>query len=135
MSGPEEVIVRSVLVIDDDPFIRDLAAVALRRSGFVVNVAKDGREGLRMLEAQSVDLVVTDIFMPEADGLEVLRAIRRNRPEVGILAISGGSELLGDGYLEASQRLGADRIMRKPFNVSELVDAVRDMIAASAPPG
>jgi DNA-binding response OmpR family regulator len=81
----------SILIIDDTDVIRDLLQTSLERAGYAVRVAKDGHEGLREFRKASADLVITDIYMPDCDGIEVIRGLRRLSPEVKILAISGGT--------------------------------------------
>lgn len=86
-------------------------------------LSSNGREGLRLLQTEAADLVITDILMPEKDGLEVTGALRRLLPNVRIIAITGGSPDFD--YLDVAQQLGAHRTLRKPLIVNELLDAIR----------
>jgi DNA-binding response OmpR family regulator len=110
-----------VLVIEDNSQLRDLVRVALEGAGHEVVTATHGAEGLARLNGQAVDTVVTDLFMPEMDGIEVIAALRRRFPGVRIVAMSGRP---GVDYLAVAKELGAARILRKPFAMDELVNAV-----------
>jgi DNA-binding NtrC family response regulator len=97
-------------------------------SDFVVATARDGREAIRMLEAGDYRVVVTDIVMPEQDGLGLIMEIRRTRPEVRIIAMSGVGSQPGTGYLEMARRLGARKLLEKPIRFEVLVAAIRDAL-------
>jgi len=122
----------SILVIDDDQVAREYIGLCLQRAGYSVACAADGRQALDALDNGSIDLVITDIFMPECDGIEVIRALRNRHPGVRSLAISGGSGVLNTCYLPAAQRLGADRILAKPFSPDRLLSVVEGLLAADA---
>ena len=110
-----------VLVIEDNGDLRDLVRLALESAGHQVLTAKQGLEGLACLNGHPVDLVVTDLFMPEMDGIEVIAALRRQFPGVKIVAMSGRP---GVDYLAVAKELGAARILRKPFVMDDLLQAV-----------
>ena len=95
----------SILVIDDDPSIRTVFQRYLERLGYVVRVAANGREGIQLMEAEPPDLVITDIMMPEADGLEVIMAIRSKHLKVPVIAISGGHALGTHGFPSPGQKV------------------------------
>lgn len=116
----------SALVLDDDDVYRMLLRGYLERMRYRVLEAPNGRQGLEIFGARSVKLVVVDMFMPVMDGLEVIQAIRRQRPETRVLAISGG--LRGQfEVLNAARLLGASAILRKPFDRTMLAQALRSM--------
>ncbi len=117
---------RSVLVIDDDDLVRGMIVMALRRAGYDVTEARDGEQGIRVCEQSSPEIVVTDIFMPHQDGIDVLRRVKSAAgPKPKVLAISGGSpRMRGVDYLEVARRLGADGIVHKPFTPDALVAAI-----------
>jgi DNA-binding response OmpR family regulator len=122
-----------VLVIDDDELVLATLVDALRTAGFETATAKNGRIGVDLLEATSIDAVVTDILMPEQEGLETIREIRRRYPRLGILAISGGGATgIDTQLLKFARELGADRTLPKPFSASELVAAVRALLSGRA---
>lgn len=110
-----------VLVIEDNADLRDVVRLALEGAGHDVLTATQGVEGLACLNGHPVDLVVTDLFMPEMDGIELITALRRQFPGVRIVAMSGRP---GVDYLSVAKELGAARILRKPFVMDELLSAV-----------
>lgn len=110
-----------VLVIEDNADLRNLVRLALEGAGHEVLTATQGQEGLAYLNGHPVDAVVTDLFMPEMDGIEVIAALGRQFPGVKIVAMSGRA---GVDYLAVAKELGAARILRKPFIMDELLSAV-----------
>lgn len=122
-----------VLVIDDDALFIKLMVHAISQRGYDVDFALDGAEGSRKFDATRYDAVVCDIVMPEQEGVETITHMRRARPDVGIVAISGGlSRLAGKApdILDMAAKLGADKTLTKPFQLSELVSAVDAAVAA-----
>lgn len=114
-----------VLLVDDDPHIRAVLQAALVEHGHEVVQARDGREGLRLLRRAPCDVVLTDILMPEMDGLELLRGVLREFPAVRVVAMSGGSSRLpGSDSLRMAGMLGAHALLHKPFTVSEAIEAI-----------
>lgn len=112
---------KTVLVIDDDVELLRQMTAALMSAGFVVLPAADGAAGLRRIASSAVDLVITDILMPTQEGIETIMALRRDRPEVRILAVSGGLRLGPGEFLTLARMLGADETLAKPFRLGELV--------------
>jgi CheY-like chemotaxis protein len=113
----------AVLVIDDERPVRTLIRHILGQEGFTVLEAENGKEALRAFASAMPGLVITDIFMPEADGIETIRQIRESNPDVKVLAISGGGRYRID-LLDGIELLGADGALTKPFNRRELIEAV-----------
>ncbi len=110
-----------VLLIDDDSFARQTLHAALDRMGFDVCSAEDGETALKLFEHQPAEVVITDMVMPGVDGLDVIGRLRREHPEVTIIAISGGGHLIkADDCLDSARKLGADRVLRKPFSLYDL---------------
>ncbi|MDY0871482.1 response regulator transcription factor [Dongia rigui] len=112
------------LVIEDDSIVRALVAEILRTAGYRVYEAEDGADGIVQARVLFPALVVTDIFMPVQDGIEVLRHLKREMPQTRVVAISGGSPrvpLLD--MLAVATKLGADAIVAKPFTPVELLTA------------
>ena len=117
---------RRVLVIDDDPDVRNTMRWILEAAGFVVTLAGNGREGLSLQRRQPADIVVTDIFMPEQDGMETIWQLREEFPDVSIVVVSGGAAE-GSNYSFVARELGVRNTLRKPFDPEELIDAVRQL--------
>ena len=111
---------RKILVIDDDLQTRLTLRVVLERSGYEIVEASDGDEGLCLFRKERVNLVITDIFMPERDGLAVIEEIRRDHPKTKIISITGSR---GDDCARAKE-LGAVRTFVKPYEMQEILDVV-----------
>ncbi len=118
----------SIIVIDDDPQINSLLKDVLEFEGYHVITAQRADEGLHHLEGATVDLVITDVLMPEKEGLETIRELRDRYPQTKILAISGGLTKSGVDVLEIAKRLGANHVLRKPFDVQDLLNGVRRLL-------
>jgi CheY-like chemotaxis protein len=121
-----------VLVIDDNADLRELIGDALVHAGYEVTLAADGSKGADALRAQETDLAITDIFMPEKDGIETIGLLKKEFPSTPIVAISGGAKYATPGsgvdYLSTARRFGADRVLRKPFDIDELLQLVEEVI-------
>ena len=121
-----------ILVIDDEQGIRETVRVALERMGHEVIAHEDGRSGLAALRKGSFDLVITDLLMPETDGLEVLRAVMRERHGLKVLVMSGGGNRIAAGQgLQMAGALGAHAILHKPFKPSDLRAEVARLLGAT----
>jgi len=118
-----------ILIIDDDEQIRILLRQVMEWAGHEVIEAADGREGMHQQRMQEADLVITDLIMPEQEGLETITLLKKEYPLVKIIAISGGGRIGPDAYLPAAQELGADRVFSKPFDVRELATTVKELLA------
>jgi len=117
-----------ILVIDDDRSILELLRSLLTLEGHEVESAADGREGLRRFREEPADLVVTDLMMPEVEGIEMIRTLRAIDAEVPILAMSGDAGVDRSGLLRAARHLGASRTLPKPFANQALCDAIRELL-------
>lgn len=121
---------KNILVIDDDQAVRETICENLRDSGFAVLEAAGGGEGLGMLEALGAgSIVITDIIMPEMNGLDVIRAVRKRRADVKIIAISGGRRTETEDFLESAQRLGAQAAFPKPVDLDRLEGTIKNLCA------
>jgi DNA-binding NtrC family response regulator len=116
----------NILVIDDDPDIRDLVKATLASAGHQVSVAADGREGVQQCRAARPDLVITDLFMPEQEGIETIKQLRMESPDLRIVAISG--KPTAGTMLEVAKRLGAHAALAKPFMADELLKVVEQTL-------
>jgi len=110
-----------VLVIEDNADLRDYLRQALKLEGHEVLSARNGKEALSMLDGKAFDAVVTDLFMPEMDGIETIAALRRRLPDARVIAISGRP---GVDYLTVARELGVKHTLRKPFEIEELLQAL-----------
>lgn len=117
-----------ILVIDDDAGIREALEDILEDKGHIVIGANNGRSGLSVLSQAHVDLVITDIFMPTMDGLEFIRAARKENSDIKILAISGGGQMKLMESLDWAKAFGAGRVLKKPFSHAELLRTVGEML-------
>jgi DNA-binding NtrC family response regulator len=118
------------LVIDDDDDVRSTLQVLIREAGCQSLLAADGNEGLRLLRARPVDLVMTDILMPELDGEEIISEIRRHDAAIPIVAMSGMIQAKGVQLLLAAEKLGATRVIGKPFDLDDVISLLRDLLPA-----
>ena len=115
----------TILVIDDQAPIRALLRVALEGAGYEVLEASNGRLGLELYREKSADLIITDVVMPEMNGLELMLELTRSFPDVKVIAMSGGRE----SGLHAAKLLGARQTFQKPVDIQAVLDAVRDELA------
>jgi DNA-binding response OmpR family regulator len=109
------------LFVDDEQSIRDLFERALVGAGFEFDGAADGDKAVAKLEGRRYDAVVIDLIMPDREGMETIREVRRRWPETFIIAISGGGRIGADNVLDLAKALGADRTLTKPFTPAKLV--------------
>lgn len=118
-----------ILLIDDDDIFRDVLASALEGAGHVVRQAANGVEGLRRYHEQPADLVITDIVMPEKEGLDTIRDLHRDFPQARIIAMSGGLAHDPKLYLHMAEKFGAAAVLAKPFNLADLHKVVASALA------
>lgn len=123
-----------ILVIDDEPLMRRTLRTALEQAGHDVLEASDGNDGLAKALAAGPDLVLTDIIMPNREGVETIGELRRAQPDLPIIAISGGGRMGAGVLLELARGLGATRTMSKPIRNADLLQAVRECLEGSAAP-
>ena len=126
----------TLLVAEDEEDIRLLLEQWLRPLGHTVLSARDGREALKLIAAHPLDLVITDILMPDGDGLTVINGLKQAQPAARVLAISGGGRYMDSReYLKLAEGFGADGAIMKPFNREQLLQAIdRAMAGRTAPP-
>jgi CheY-like chemotaxis protein len=120
---------KSILVVDDDAGVRELLRFILEREGYDVTEAANGKEAIRRYRRKPADLVITDIIMPEQEGLKTILDLRRSHPDVRIIAISGGGRYGLSDYLEEASAFGADETFAKPLDRGELLKAVRKLLS------
>ncbi len=117
-----------ILVIDDDDQMRVLLRQVMEWAGYEVMEASNGRQGMIRQRKNPADLVITDLIMPEQEGLETIGQLKKEFAGIKIIAISGGGRIGPEAYLPAARELGADRVFSKPFDVRELVNSVRELL-------
>lgn len=122
-----------ILIVDDDDLVREIIARTLQDARHDTLEARNGRQALDILDREVVDLAISDILMPEIDGLGLILAIRKQFPNLNVLCISGGRTRDMD-YLGAAEKLGAQMVLRKPFTPMQLLAAVEAVLSMSAPP-
>jgi len=120
---------KNILIIDDEDDFRVMLTLMLQKAGYHVTTAPDGLQGMKEFEKQHPDLMVTDIFMPEKEGLETIMDAKKADPSVKILAMSGGGRVWNMDALPVALSLGADAVLHKPFRREEFLGLVRQLLA------
>ena len=125
-----------ILVIDDHDLVRQSLKSVVERGGHEVVVAAEGRDGLKSFQAGNFDLVITDVLMPEVDGLEVVQGVRRLSSTVPIIVMSGGHTVrysagrtVGPDYLKMARVFGATKVLNKPFSHRQLLSLIAECLA------
>ncbi len=124
-----------ILIIDDEPQIRSMLTLMLERDGYEVVEAPDGVEGIKVYRQNPADLIITDLIMPNKDGIGMIIDLKKEFPDVKIIAMSGGGLNKPDGYLKGAKKLGAACTLTKPIDREKMLQAVRDILKESASPG
>jgi CheY-like chemotaxis protein len=117
-----------ILIIDDEEQVRLYLRRILEPEGHEVVEAPDGKVGLQLYREEPFDLIITDVFMPEKEGLETIRELRSEYPEVKIIAISGGGRNIDLDFLPLAKQFGALRTLTKPFDRQEMLNAVQEVL-------
>lgn len=120
-----------ILVIDDENDIRTMIAMVLQHEGHEVTEAENGKVGMARFRAKPADLVITDLVMPEQEGVETIIQLRREFPQLPIIAMSGGMSR-SETYLDICRRLGVSGTLAKPFGMAELLKMVKPVLAAKS---
>jgi CheY-like chemotaxis protein len=118
-----------VLIVEDDDAMREVMSRAMRLKGYEVTVARDGAEGIMLWERERHDVVVTDLYMPNVDGIETILALRSRQPTLPIVAVSGGDARASFLALDSAGDLGATVLLHKPFTPAQLYDALHRALA------
>ncbi len=126
----------AILIIDDDQELCVMMETLFTKAGYAARTASDGQKGIELFKKEGADLIITDIFMPEKEGIELIRELRRDYPEVKIIAISGGGPetLHGIPVLDVfsmAERIGASRVFEKPVDTGKLLAAVQELLQQS----
>jgi DNA-binding response OmpR family regulator len=120
---------RTILIIDDDDNLREVIAVMLAERGYVVQQARDGDEGLQLFRAAPADLVLTDLMMPNKAGIATVLELRRQLPQLGIIAMSAYLHTDAPHYPKLAATLGVTRTLPKPFELSKLFQLIEEVLA------
>jgi len=115
-----------ILVVDDDPGVRDVVRSMLETEGYTVSIAENGREALAALKTADFDVIITDLVMPEQEGIETIKVIRQDYPQVRVIAMSGA---FGGDYLRIAGYLGAHGTLTKPLHLSSVLQIVAEVLA------
>jgi DNA-binding response OmpR family regulator len=118
-----------ILIIEDDVPVRMVIKRMIEAEGHEVVEASDGQSGIDMYRKSPTDLVITDIVMPKKEGLETIKELRKDFPDVRIIAISGGGKVQGKQYLELARKFGAMATFEKPFTWKKLLDTVNGLLS------
>ncbi len=122
----------NILVVDDNIAFLEIQTEYLRRAGHDVTPATNGIEAMNRVDSHRFDLVITDLIMPDKEGVQVIMELRRKHPGIRIIAMSGGGRVNAEDYLAIARRLGAAKTLSKPFTGDELLGAVAEVMATPA---
>jgi YesN/AraC family two-component response regulator len=123
-----------ILIIDDEPQIRSMLRLMLERVGYEIAEAPDGIEGIRKYRENPADLIITDLIMPNKDGIGMIIDLKKEFPKVKIIAMSGGGVNRPEGYLDGAKKLGATRTLTKPIDRDEMLKAVKETLKDTTTP-
>jgi YesN/AraC family two-component response regulator len=123
-----------ILIIDDEPQIRSMLKLMLERDGYEVVEASDGIEGIRIYRQNPADLIITDLIMPNKDGIGMIIDLKKEFPDVKIIAMSGGGLNKPEGYLKGAKKLGAACTLTKPIDRNEMLGAIKDVLKSPSSP-
>jgi len=118
----------NILLVEDEEQLRSMLREVLQSAGHEVREAENGKIALNAFAAQPAELVITDLIMPEKEGLEIIRELKRGKTDVKIIAISGGGRNNAQDYLELAKRFGADHILAKPFSNREILEVIEKVL-------
>jgi DNA-binding NtrC family response regulator len=124
---------KKILLVDDEEAIRVMVRAVLNTENRSFAEASNGDEAQAMLDAESFDLVISDVIMPDCDGIELVMAIRRKLPNIPVVVMSGGGRVNASHYLDLAEKLGAMSVFEKPFNTVDLRKAVARILGDAEP--
>ena len=117
-----------ILIVEDDNEMREMLKIALIRRKYTIIEAGNGKEAITRFKPSITDLVITDLIMPEDDGLKVIMTLRQLKPSIKIIAISGGGKAGPGNYLNLAKALGADATYSKPFSINDLIVTIEQLL-------
>ncbi len=124
---------KKILLVDDEESIRKLVLTVFEDSEYTFVEASNGAEALNVMDVQAFDLIITDIIMPDCDGIELVMTVRKKTPEIKVIVMSAGGRVRADHYLNLAEKLGASRVFEKPFNTVELRETVAELLGETDP--
>jgi DNA-binding response OmpR family regulator len=119
-----------ILIVEDDQELREMLKVSLGKRKYLILEASNGKEAISKFKPNVTDLVITDLIMPDEDGLKVIMKLREIKPEIKIIAISGGGKAGPGNYLSLARALGADEVFSKPFSLNDLISKIDLMLGS-----
>jgi DNA-binding response OmpR family regulator len=122
-----------ILIVEDDKDLREMLKISLVRRRFTVMEAENGKDAIIHFKPSMTDLVITDLIMPEEDGLKVIMKLHELKPSIKIIAISGGGKAGPGSYLNLAKALGADNIYSKPFSINDMIARVEELLNSEQP--
>jgi DNA-binding response OmpR family regulator len=122
-----------ILLVEDDRDLREMLRTTLIKRKYTVSEASNGKEALLRFKPSITDLVITDLIMPDEDGLKVIMKIKEIKPGIKIIAISGGGKAGPGNYLDLAKALGADEIFSKPFSINDLMKKIEILLSPEQP--
>lgn len=123
----------TILVVEDESMVRDIIMRVLQRAGYRVLSAADGQQAIQALDQPEIDLIITDLYMPQMDGMELVLQLRQKHPTIPIIAMSGSLSEQNPDMLRSARLLGARMTLAKPFEMQELIAAVSKLTGAPVP--
>lgn len=120
---------KKILLVDDEEAIRKMVRAILGVELYEFGEAVNGLEAQALLEKQHFDLIITDVIMPDCDGIELVMAIRRKLPDIKVIVMSGGGRVRAGHYLDLARKLGAAKVFEKPFDIVALRQTVNELLA------
>lgn len=122
---------KKILVIEDNPIVRNTVMRILQSAGYTVVTANDGLQGFDMFREEQPDLVISDIIMPQQEGIGTIRQILAERPGTKIIAISGGGRIGNTDFLQIARKMGAIDALQKPFDPDDLLGRISNYLKAA----
>lgn len=119
---------KKILIIDDDPDLRQVLKIMLNKEGFLVSEAENGLQGIEKFKDTQYDLIITDIIMPEKEGFETILELKQLNPDIKIIAMSGGGKIPADDYLNMATNFGVCEVMVKPFKKEDFILSVKSVL-------
>jgi len=126
----KESVIKNLIIVDDEKMVREILKRQFEKEGFNVFDTPSGRACLEHCNQENIDLIITDIIMPDMEGIELISQVKKKFPKIKIFAISGGGQIKPEGYLDIADKLGALRTFTKPFKLNEITRAVKEAVSA-----